>query len=110
MIRCNYIPESGDIDIFLESSVLYQGPSPPFECDLTQCGRPLGKRLIFDREEFDEPGDGIKVYYLKNDPRGGWNETYAIKVTFNRIAWTHLRVHGKVGSRHGDAHVNIHTE
>lgn len=107
VIRCNYIPELGDIDIFIDEVALYRGPPFPHECELTHFGKPLGKKLILDHEDIGGPGEETRVHYLKTDPKGGWDKVYAIKVTCNREALHHLKMHGKVGSRHGDSHVNI---
>ena len=108
-MRCNYIPETMDLEIFLDlrgSEIL----SPSLECELTYWGRPLKKKLRMKQEDFGHHGDGIIVNYLKTDPNGGWNETYAIEVLCNSRAIDHLVIHRQVSSRHGGAFVTINAE
>ncbi len=132
-MKNDYISSSLDLDVYLEGSETIRLKEEPIECELTESGTPLGRKLIVeydggieDDKRMDDDsvgeidwknigvkreftGDGIKVEYLKSEP-GGWEKTIAIKVTLNEQGYSTLIKRGKVGSRHAlGAHISIIT-
>lgn len=63
-------------------------------------GEPLGRKLVVKKLDFRLPGDDIEVEYLRNE-HGGWESVTTIEVKLNKNAYSHLKKHNKVGSRHG---------
>jgi hypothetical protein len=99
-MKNDYLPETKDLDIFLEGTEVEDLGSHPIEGPLTMQGEPLGKKLVLKKLDLNLPGDGIEVEYLRSRP-GGWESVTTIEVRLNDNAYSHLKKHSKVGSRHG---------
>ena len=107
-MKNNYIPETMDLDIFLEGEEIASLRQGPLEGDLTELGESLDRRLILKYDPGVNKPDGIKVEPIRSDPDGGWEALTAYEVSINEYAYTLLKTHGRTGSRHGiGAHITI---
>ncbi|MCX6815180.1 MAG: hypothetical protein NTY20_06035 [Candidatus Aenigmarchaeota archaeon] len=99
-MKNNYLPQTKDLDVSLEGNEIEKLGQRPLEGDLTQGEKPLGKKLILKKQDFALGGDGIEVEYIRSR-HGGWEAVTALEVMLNNNAYSHLKKHNKVGSRHG---------
>ena len=55
-MKNDYLPETKDLDIFLEGTEIEDPGSQPIEGPLTRQGEPLGKKLAVRKLDFNLPG------------------------------------------------------
>jgi len=99
-MKNDYLPQTKDLDVFLEGTEIEDLGNRPLEAPLTMGGESLGRKLVVKKLDFRLPGDGIQVEYFRSR-YGGWESVTKIEVRLNENAYSHLKKHNKVGSKHG---------